>query len=175
MASGVIPFPRPRQRTLPFPRTPRLVTAGSERLLPWAVVSLLFITAVLNFYVFQVSVVATSSYELQRLERERDAWRARNEQLQLELSKARSLGWVEFEATQHLGMVRGEDSLYIRIQPDSAGTSPLAPAVVVGRSPSVQPLDEEDKTVPAEFALNGEASSESGRSVLAWLSSLFEH
>ena len=178
MASIVFPFPgRARQRPLPFPRTPRLVTP-SERALPWAVASLLFVTAVLNFYIFQVSVVATSSYELQRLERDRDAWRAQNEQLSLELAKARSLGWVEFQAIDRLGMVRVQDALYIRL----SAAPPAAPARLAAAQPVLNPSspaqDEEDdapviETAPAEAELASEPGPGSG-SILAWLTSLLE-
>ena len=77
---------------------------------------LIFITAVLNFYVFQVSVVATSAYEVQALDRERDTWKARNQQLELELSKAQSLRWVEYDATQRLGLGRGDDPVYLKVE-----------------------------------------------------------
>ena len=179
MASIVIPFPgRVRQRPLPFPRTPRLV-APSERVLPWAVASLLFVTAVLNFYIFQVSVVATSSYELQGLERDRNAWRAQNEQLELELAKARSLGWVEFQAIDRLGMARGQDALYIRLS-----AAPVeAPAWVPVTQPDLDPSrpsadaeDEEDliEVGPGEVELAGVPGQGSGPSILAWLTSLFD-
>ena len=108
----------PSRRRIPFQRaTGALAGPGSERVILWIGASLLFVTAVLNFYVFQVSVVATSAYELQSLERERDAWRARNQQLRLELAKAQSLRWIEFEAVQHLGMVAGQDRIYLRVEP----------------------------------------------------------
>jgi cell division protein FtsL len=59
-------------------------------------------------YLLQASGVATTGYDIQRLQAERDDWQLRNEQLQLELAKRRSLTWIEAEATSRLGMVRAE-------------------------------------------------------------------
>ncbi len=174
MAGVVIPFPRFRQRPLPFPRTPRLVTRPAEQMLPRAVTSLVFITAVLTFYIFQVSVIATSSYDLQSLERERDGWRSRNEQLQLELAKARSLEWVGFEATQRLGMVRGENVLYVSLPPSPSAIS--APAPLPNSFPAVSDsVDEEtDEAAVANEDAAGTGSAGSTRTFLGWFAALFE-
>ena len=59
-------------------------------------------------YLLQTSGVASTGYEIQRLQSERDDWQLRNEQLQLELAKRQSLTWIESEATGRLGMVRPE-------------------------------------------------------------------
>jgi cell division protein FtsL len=59
-------------------------------------------------YLVQISGVATTGYDIQRLQAERDDWQLRNEQLQLELAKRKSLTWIESEATSRLGMVRPE-------------------------------------------------------------------
>ena len=57
-------------------------------------------------YLLQTSGIATTGYDIQRLQAERDDWQLRNEQLQLELAKRHSLTWIESEATGRLGMVR---------------------------------------------------------------------
>jgi len=59
-------------------------------------------------YLLQTSRVATTGYDVQRLQVERDTWQLRNEQLRFELAKRRSLTWIEAEATGRLGMVRPE-------------------------------------------------------------------
>jgi hypothetical protein len=59
-------------------------------------------------YLLQTSGVATAGYDIQRLQVERDDWALRNEQLQLELAKRRSLTWIEAEAVGRLKMVRAE-------------------------------------------------------------------
>jgi len=59
-------------------------------------------------YLLQASAVAATGYDIQRLQAERSDWQLRNEQLQLELAKRRSLTWIEAEATGRQGMVRAE-------------------------------------------------------------------
>jgi cell division protein FtsL len=59
-------------------------------------------------YLLETSRIATTGYDIQRLQVERDDWELRNEQLQLELAKRRSLTWIEAEATSRLGMMRAE-------------------------------------------------------------------
>jgi hypothetical protein len=70
--------------------------------LPLVLVAGLFVALM---YLLQTSGVATTGYDIQRLQAERDDWQLRNEQLQLELAKRRSLTWIESEATGRLGMV----------------------------------------------------------------------
>ena len=59
-------------------------------------------------YLQQTSSVATTGYDIQSLQVQRDDWQLRNEQLRFELAKRRSLTWIEAEATGRLGMVRPE-------------------------------------------------------------------
>jgi hypothetical protein len=59
-------------------------------------------------YLLQTSGVATTGYDIQHLQVERDDWQLRNEQLRFELAKRQSLTWIESEATGRLGMVRAE-------------------------------------------------------------------
>ncbi|MSQ23042.1 MAG: hypothetical protein EXR58_00590 [Chloroflexi bacterium] len=121
MAGIALPLPRWRARSgAPTGlRAPQV----SEQLVLWIGGSLLFLTAVLNFYVFQVSVVATSAYEVQALQREQDVWRGRNQQLQLEVAKARSLRWVEYSANQQLGMATGDLPIYLTVDPGNSAVN----------------------------------------------------
>jgi hypothetical protein len=68
-------------------------------------------------YLLQTSGIATTGYDIQRLQAERDDWQLRNEQLQLELTKRQSLTWIESEATGRLGMVRAEPTAltYVKV------------------------------------------------------------
>jgi hypothetical protein len=68
-------------------------------------------------YLLQTSGVATTGYDIQSLQTQRDDWLLRNEQLQLELAKRRSLTWIEAEATRRLGMARPEPTAlaYIKV------------------------------------------------------------
>ncbi|MBI4494019.1 MAG: hypothetical protein HY690_14615 [Chloroflexi bacterium] len=89
-------------------------------------------------YLIAISSVLGAGYDLQRLERERDEWRARNEQLELELAKARSLTWVESQATTRLGMVKSEALTYVRVdQPAPLGLEPVRPAVDAAARPGL--------------------------------------
>jgi cell division protein FtsL len=67
-------------------------------------------------YLLQTSGIATTGYDIQRLQAERDDWQLRNEQLELELSKRQSLTWVESEATGRLGMVRPDPTSVTYVQ-----------------------------------------------------------
>jgi hypothetical protein len=84
--------------------------------LSWIATAVLFVTAAVGLYLIQVSSLATGGYELQRLQTERDGWVARNQQLEFELAKRRSLPWVEAEAAQRLGMARADQPSYISVQ-----------------------------------------------------------
>ena len=89
----------------------------------WLGLTLLLATAALSLYLVQLSSVATAGYELQRLEAERDGWLARNEQLELEIAKRRSLPWVEAQAVERLGMVRPEKAGLVLTVPDCGGSA----------------------------------------------------
>jgi len=68
-------------------------------------------------YLVQTSGIATTGYDIQRLQNERDDWQLRNEQLEFELTKRQSLTWIESEATGRLGMVRAEPTAltYVKV------------------------------------------------------------
>lgn len=68
-------------------------------------------------YLSQASGLATTGYDIHRLQQERDAWRLRNEQLRLELAKARSLAWIEAQATSRLGMRPAQNAQYVTVAP----------------------------------------------------------
>ncbi len=68
-------------------------------------------------YAMQLGNVTTSGYDLQRLEAERNEWRQRNEQLELELAKVQSLAWIEVEAVRRLGMQKAERVTYLEVPP----------------------------------------------------------
>ena len=57
-------------------------------------------------YLLQTGGALTTGYEIQKLERERTVWLNRNQQLEVEIARARSLAWVEHEAVHRLGMQR---------------------------------------------------------------------
>ncbi len=70
----------------------------------------------LLLYSMQLGSFTTSGYDLQRLHSERDEWRQRNEQLDLELAKVQSLAWIEVEAVQRLGMQKASHVTYLEVR-----------------------------------------------------------
>jgi len=89
-------------------RDARLPLLGRLWATAWLPSILLAGCLVALMYLVQTSGVATTGYDIQRLQTERDDWQLRNEQLRLEVAKRRSLTWIESEATARLGMVRAE-------------------------------------------------------------------
>lgn len=77
----------------------------------WLPSILLAACLVAMVYLQQTSGVATTGYDIQSLQVQRDDWQLRNEQLRFELSKRRSLTWIESQATGRLGMVRPEPTV----------------------------------------------------------------
>jgi hypothetical protein len=98
-------------------REARLPVVGRLWARHWLFLILAAAMCVLLVYLLQTSGVATTGYDIQRLQTERDDWQLRNEQLQLELSKRRSLTWIESEATGRLGMVPAEPTAltYVKV------------------------------------------------------------
>jgi len=82
----------------------------------WLPSILLAAALVALVYLLQTSGIATTGYDIQRLQSERDDWQLRNEQLELELAKRQSLTWIESEATGRLGMVRAEPTALAYVQ-----------------------------------------------------------
>jgi hypothetical protein len=74
----------------------------------------------LLLYSMQLGSLTTSGYDLQRLQSERDEWRQRNEQLDLELAKVQSLAWIEVEAAKRLGMQKAPHVTYLDVSPGAA-------------------------------------------------------
>jgi hypothetical protein len=66
-------------------------------------------------YLLQTGGALTTGYEIQKLERERTAWLNRNQQLEVELARARSLAWIEHEAVHQMGMQRPPSAVVIRV------------------------------------------------------------
>jgi hypothetical protein len=66
-------------------------------------------------YLLQTGGALTTGYEIQKLERERTAWLNRNQQIEVEIARARSLAWVEHEAVHRLGMQRPAQSLAVQV------------------------------------------------------------
>jgi hypothetical protein len=92
---------------------------------------LLLLVATPALYLANTSGALTTGYNIQKLQAERRSWQLRNQQLELELAKARSLAWVEAEAVARLGMQRPGPQTIIRVDVPRPGPS-VAPAAVAG-------------------------------------------
>jgi hypothetical protein len=66
-------------------------------------------------YLLQTGGALTTGYEIQKLERERTIWLNRNQQLEVEIARARSLAWVEHEAAYRLGMQRPTQAVVVHV------------------------------------------------------------
>lgn len=89
---------------------------GRLRAEAWLVAVVLAAGLVALCYLLQTSGVATTGYDIQRLEQEKSEWELRNGQLRLELDKLHSLAWVETEAVGRLGMVRPAKTTYVQAE-----------------------------------------------------------
>src|SRR5919197_4290888 len=103
--------------SLPLARVPPLPAPPRCNVVLWLGTLTLLVGLVAGSYLAYTSSVATSGYSIQRLRAERDAWRARNEQLRLELARVRSLTWVEHEAVARLGMQEPAPLTHVRVEP----------------------------------------------------------
>src|SRR5207247_748346 len=106
-------------------------------------------------YLLQTSSVATTGYDIQHLQAERDAWQLRNEQLQLELDKRQSLTWIEAEATR--AGAAGVDLCFVRRLCAGPGVATLCvsgaghatvPAARAGRTACRDPHHSQSRRAP---------------------------
>jgi hypothetical protein len=88
-------------------------------------------------YLLQTGGALTTGYEIQKLERERAIWMNRNQQIEVEIARARSLAWVEHEAVYRLKMQRPSQHVIVRMD------TPIPP------SPEVRLLRRGGEPTPA--------------------------
>ena len=103
-------------RARPHPAIPWLPSRlRISRLWVLAVALLLLVGSAPSAYLVNTSGAITTGYNIQRLQAERATWEVRNQQLELELAKARSLAWIEVEAVNRLGMRRPSQQTVVRV------------------------------------------------------------
>ena len=93
------------------------------RVLLWGALLTLVVVLIAGLYLANIGSLATSGYGILSLRAERDAWRTRNEQLRVELGKARSLTWVEHEAVSRLKMQKATGLVYLELEGSSSTTN----------------------------------------------------
>jgi hypothetical protein len=107
---------------------PRLAPAGRLPAVPrlrfvlWLVLLTVVGSVVAASSLAHNASIQTSVYNLHRLRAERTLWQNRNDQLRVELAKARSLTWVEHEAVSRLGMQKADVLTYLPV--DGGGRRP---------------------------------------------------
>lgn len=124
-------------RVVPAPTVPFNTALPRWRVLLWGTLLTLVVGAIAALYLSYIGSVATSGYGIQRLQAERDAWRTRNDQLRVELGKARSLTWVEHEAVGRLKMQRATGLTYLKL--DEPGPAVAAPAENTSQAQATSP------------------------------------
>lgn len=107
-----------------------------ERRRAWVPLGILGFGLALLLFSMQVGSFTTSGYDLQRLQAERDEWRQRNEQLDLELAKVQSLAWIEVEAAQRLGMQKASHVTYLEVSPNAVVAPDQGVSATIVAAPS---------------------------------------
>ncbi len=128
----------------------------SPRLAAWLPLASVLLGIASLFYLAQTSELTTTGYSIQELQLEESNWKLKNEQLSLELARARSLSAVEAEATKRLLMVQPKDVVYLRGQSADATRRPSPASRGDARS---VPALEKPVTSPSKDALGTLRSS----------------
>ena len=105
----------PLGRTAQLPAVPHAVHRW--RLVLWLAGLALVVSLVAAAHLAQAASTQTTIYYLHRLRTERDVWQTRNEQLEVEMARVRSLAWVEHEAVTRLGMQKADKVIYMAVDP----------------------------------------------------------
>ncbi len=87
------------------------------KLMAWLPLVSVLIGIASLFYLTQTSELTTTGYSIQDLTSQENDWKLRNQQLSLEVDKARSLATVEAEATKRLGMIPPKNVVYLQVTP----------------------------------------------------------
>lgn len=93
----------------------------------WLPMAIILAGIVSLFYLAQTSEMASTGYNIQELQAEESDSKLRNEQLALDVSRARSLASVESQAVTRLLMVPAKQVVYLRAA-DAAASTRLAAA-----------------------------------------------
>ena len=113
----------PARQRAPLSRLLDRLGAGRHRRL--ILVLLLLLVLAPPTYLAHTGGALATGYNIQRLQAERNGWRVRNQQLELEVAKARSLAWIETEAVNRLGMQKPAQQTVIRVDvPPPAAVRP---------------------------------------------------
>ncbi len=109
----------PRREALARPRS-----SGNTGAIAWLLLASVLAGIASLLYLTQTSEVATTGYSIQELKQEESAWQLRNEQLALEVARAKSLATVEVEATTRLLMTRPKGVVYLQLKQTQSADRP---------------------------------------------------
>jgi hypothetical protein len=124
------------------------------------VLGLLLLALAPPLYLLQTGGALTTGYNIQRLQQERAAWIVKNQQLEAELAKARSLTWVEHEAVYRLGMQPAGQVTVVRM---SVPPPPTTSAALPGRESSMpMPMPKTESADPDASLLDELIAAVSG-------------
>ena len=98
---------------LPYREEKATSTLSSPKLTTWLPLISILLGIASLFHLVQMSDVTSTGYNIQALQSDVADLEARNEQLALEVAKAKSLAVIEGEATRRLGMVRPNEIVYL--------------------------------------------------------------
>ena len=111
---------------LPRNEARRAAKLDAPGIIAWLPLVSVLVGIVSLLYLAQTSELTTTGYSIQELQVQESNWMLRNEQLSLELSKAKSLAVVGAEATGRLNMVRPEKLVYLELPAAEAGDRAIA-------------------------------------------------
>ncbi len=131
--SRTIVLPRPGSR--PLNRSTRVGYAA------WIPLAGILIGIASLLYLAQTSEVANTGYSIQDLQLQESNWEMRNEQLTLQLDKARALPGIQAQATGRLGMVPANNPIFLKAAPVTGQSGSVA------SGPSVSPALATEKKV----------------------------
>jgi len=101
------------------------------------------------FYVAQTGDVAVTGYNIQEMQAEVSDWQMKNQQVSLELSRAKALARIETEAKGRMAMVPARDAVFLKAPAangerpglSTRGDSRSTPELEKPAPPIADPLD----------------------------------
>lgn len=105
-----------------IPQTRRRTEVRSLSVPAGFTIALVAIALISLLYLAQTSAVATTGYDIKRLEDQKTQWEMKNEQLRMKIAQLRSLQRVEAEAGSRLKMGPPEKVIFVPVERKETGT-----------------------------------------------------
>lgn len=133
-----------RAMVLPRPGSKSSVRSAGMGYAAWIPLAGILIGIASLLYLAQTSDVANIGYSIQDLQVQESNWEMRNEQLSLQLDKARALSGIEAQAKGRLLMVPADYPIFLKAAPVAGGSRSTSSSRGVSRS-----LPTLEKTAPS--------------------------